>query len=219
MKPDDPDAPGQKASARGDDRLLSWRQHFPIVEHTNYLISNSLGAVPAAAAHDLQDYYETWATRGVRAWEETWWTMVADLGHRVAPLIGAKPGEVVFQPNITLAHAVVLSAFDFPPRRSRIDTDAMHFPSILYLIDEKRRDGALVTLVPCSDGVSVDTQRLIEAIDEETAFVSHRPGAGIRISPHFYTRDDELEAAIEAITEIQRTGAWRAFITGGSTVT
>jgi len=219
MRPDDPDAPGQKASAQGDDRLLSWRQHFPIVEHTNYLISNSLGAVPAAAARDLQDYYETWATRGVRAWEETWWTMVADLGDRVAPLIGAKPGEVVFQPNVTLAHAVVLSAFDFPPRRSRIVTDAMHFPSILYLIDEKRRDGALVTMVPCSDGVSVDTHRLIEAIDEETAFVSYRPGAGIRISPHFYTRDDELEAAIEAITEIQRTGAWRAFITGSSTVT
>ena len=58
--------------------------------NTNYLISNSLGAVPSAAALDLQDYYETWATRGVRAWEETWWTMVADLGDRVAPLIGAK---------------------------------------------------------------------------------------------------------------------------------
>jgi kynureninase len=172
MTPDDTGALDQKASAPRDDRLLDWRHHFPIVTHTNYLISNSLGAVPAAAALGLQDYYQTWATRGVRAWEETWWTMVADLGDRVAPLIGAKPGEVVFQPNVTLAHAVVFSSMDYPARRSRIVTDAMHFPSILYLIDEERRGGALVTVVPCSDGISMDTQRLIEAIDEETAFVS-----------------------------------------------
>ena len=36
--------------------------------------------------------------------------MVADLGDLVAPLIGARPGEVVFQPNVTLAHAVIFSA-------------------------------------------------------------------------------------------------------------
>ncbi len=172
MTPDEAGTLDQQASALGDDRLLEWRLHFPIVADTTYLISNSLGAVPAASALALQDYYQTWATRGVRAWEETWWSMVADLGDRVAPLIGAKPSEVVFQPNVTLAHAVVFSALDYPARRSRIVTDAMHFPSILYLIDEQRRNGALVAVVPCSDGVSIDTQRLIEAIDEATAFVS-----------------------------------------------
>ena len=172
MRPDDAGTLDPQASTQDDDRLLAWRHHFPIVANTNYLISNSLGAVPSAAALELQDYYETWATRGVRAWEETWWEMAADLGDRVAPFIGAKPGEVVFQPNVTLAHAVVFSALDYPARRSRIVTDAMHFPSILYLIDEQRRAGALVTVVPSSDEIGVDTQRLIEAIDEETAFVS-----------------------------------------------
>ena len=44
-------------------------------------------------------------------------------------------GEVVFQPNVTLAHAVVFSRFDFRRGRPRIVTDAMHFPSILYLIE------------------------------------------------------------------------------------
>src|SRR4051794_13180061 len=92
-----------------EDRLLSYRDQFPILEQTNYLISNSLGAVPVAAFRSLQEYYETWASRGVRAWEETWWTMVADLGDLVAPLIGARAGEVVFQPNVTLAHAVIFS--------------------------------------------------------------------------------------------------------------
>jgi len=73
--------------------------------------------------------------------------MVAELGDRVAPLIGAKRGEVVFQPNVTLAHAVVFSAMDYPAQRSRIVTDAMHFPSILYLIDEQRRGRALVRTI------------------------------------------------------------------------
>ena len=155
-----------------EDPLLTYRDRFPILAHTNYLISNSLGAVPAASSRSLQDYYQAWASRGVRAWEETWWTLVADLGDLVAPLIGAGPGEVVFQPNVTLAHAVVFSAFDFRTGRPGIVTDAMHFPSILYLIDEQRRGGALVTVVPSEDGIEVDTQRVIDAIDERTAVVN-----------------------------------------------
>ncbi len=120
----------------------------------------------------LQSYFESWATRGVRAWEEGWWTLTADLGDLVAPLIGANEGEVVFQPNVTLAHAVIYSAFDFAGTRAKIVTDAMHFPSILYLIDQERRRGAQVAVIPSEDGISVDTDRLIEAIDEQTAIVS-----------------------------------------------
>jgi kynureninase len=153
------------------DPLLTLRDRFPILEHTNYLISNSLGAVPAAVGASLQSYYETWATRGVRAWEESWWSLVSDLGDLVAPLIGARDGEVVFQPNVTTAHAVVLSACDFSPRANRIVTDAMHFPSILYLLDQETRDGAELVVVPSEDGVSVDTQRFVDAIDERTAIV------------------------------------------------
>ena len=107
-----PPADGDRADY--EDVLLAYRDQFPILEHTNYLISNSLGAVPRAAAQALGDYYETWASRGVRAWEETWWTMAADMGDLVAPLIGAGPGEVVFQPNVTLAHAVDLQRLRFP---------------------------------------------------------------------------------------------------------
>ncbi len=157
------------------DPLLEFRGEFPILGRTNYLISNSLGAVPRAASDSLKEYYETWATRGVRAWEEGWWTLAADLGDLTAPLIGARRGEVVFQPNVTMAHAIVLSALDFPDGRRRIVTDAMHFPSILYLLDQKRREGIEVVVVPTDDGIRVETQRIVEAVDERTSavFVSH----------------------------------------------
>ncbi len=55
---------------------------------------------------------------------------------------------------------------------NRIVTDAMHFPSILYLLDQEHRDGAEVVVIPSKDGVGVDTQRVVEAIDERTAIVS-----------------------------------------------
>jgi kynureninase len=155
-----------------DDPLLAYRDQFPILERTNYLISNSLGAVPAATRESLLHYYDTWATRGVRAWEESWWTLAAELGDLVSPLIGAATAEVVFQPNVTLAHAVALSAIDFPKARPKIVTDAMHFPSILYLLEGQRSLGADVCIVPTDDGVAVDTQRLIDAIDDRTRVVA-----------------------------------------------
>ncbi|HWE35870.1 MAG TPA: aminotransferase class V-fold PLP-dependent enzyme [Isosphaeraceae bacterium] len=155
-----------------DDPLLAYRGRFPIVDRTNYLISNSLGAVPHAVEESLHSYYETWATRGVRAWEESWWGLVAELGDLVAPLIGAGKGEVVFQPNVTIAHAVLFSAFDFRDGRPKVVTDAMHFPSILYLLAEQQSLGAEVVVVPTDDGITVDAGRLVDAIDETTAFVA-----------------------------------------------
>ena len=155
-----------------DDPLLAFRDRFPILATTNYLISNSLGAMPEAAREALGVYAETWATRGVRAWEEGWWTLAADLGDLVAPLIGANPGEVVFQPCVTLAHAILFSAFDFTSGRNHVVTDALHFPSVFYLLHGLRNHGAEVITVPSDDGVTIDAGRIIDAISDRTAFVN-----------------------------------------------
>jgi kynureninase len=78
--------------------------------------------------------------------------------------------------------------------------------------DPDRRGGTVA--IEIEHGYEIS--RSLKAIDILCDF---RPGAGIRLSPHFYTRDDELSAAVEAIAEIQKTGAWRAFAAGRSTVT
>lgn len=59
---------------------LRFRPEFPILAKTTYLISNSLGAMPVAAARSLAEYSETWAKRGVRAWADTWWDMSVAVG-------------------------------------------------------------------------------------------------------------------------------------------
>jgi len=157
--------------AADDADLLRWRSEFPILDKTVYLISNSLGAMPRAVHDSLQEYADTWATRGVRAWSESWWEMPVRLGDLLAPILGCGPGEVSFHQNVTLAEAIVMSCFDFrEPRRKLVYTD-MEFPSVMYLCQAQREHGAEICVVESSDGISIDLDRLLEAIDEHTLLV------------------------------------------------
>src|SRR4051812_47800781 len=96
-----------------DDDLLRFRDEFPILSTTTYLVSNSLGAMPRAVPEQLGAYAEEWATRGVRAWAQGWWDMPIRVGDEIAPLIGAGPGEVAMVPNVTIAQAQILSSLDY----------------------------------------------------------------------------------------------------------
>ena len=92
------------------------------------------------------------------------------VGNQIAALIHTPNDSVIMQPNVTLAHAQVLSCFDFT-RRGKIVTDDMHFPSILYLIDQQRAHSAQAVAVQSDDGVTINQQKLLAAIDEQTALV------------------------------------------------
>src|SRR5437762_9646111 len=100
--------------------LARWREEFPILSRTVYLINNSLGAMPRRAAADLALYADTWATRGVRAWEERWWEMPIEVGDKVARIIGAPPRSVSMHENVTTAHMVALSALRPDAARRRL---------------------------------------------------------------------------------------------------
>jgi kynureninase len=49
--------------------------------------------------------------------------------------------------------------------------------------------------------------------------VDYRPGAGIRVAPHFYTSDEELEAVVPMIDDILAQGAWTRYTDERSIVT
>lgn len=154
------------------DPLLQHRARFPILASSNYLISNSLGAMPAAARDSLASYADMWATRGVRAWSEGWWTLPGEVGDLVGRLIGAGPGEVGMHVNVTSAAMAFLSSLDWSPRRNGVLVTDMNFPSLLYLYRGHERRGLRVVEVRSDDGVGVDTGKLIDAIDETTLFVA-----------------------------------------------
>ena len=154
------------------DELLSYRSQFPILEKTLYLINHSLGAMPRKTYDRLHDYAEAWATRGIRAWAEGWWEMPLTVGDKVACIIGAAPGSVVMHQNVSVCQAIILSCFDLSQRRNKIVYEAMNFPSVMYVYDaHAEAAGANVVRVPSDDGITIDTQRMIDAIDEDTLLV------------------------------------------------
>jgi kynureninase len=154
------------------DELARWRPEFPILEHTVYMISNSLGAMPRAAARSLADYADMWATRGVRAWEERWWMLAREVGDRIGRIIGAPPDSVSMHPNVTSAEMTVLSCLLPEGRRRRIVCPAMDFPSMIYLYRAHEAMGFELALVPAEPDLTVREQRMVDAIDERTALVA-----------------------------------------------
>jgi kynureninase len=153
------------------DELLKWRDEFPILGRTTYMISNSLGAMPRGVYDSMRAYADSWAERGVRAWEEGWWGMAVEVGDKIAPLIGARRGEISLHQNVTLTQAVISSCFDFRGARNKVVMTDLEFPSIQYFYHEQRRNGARVELISSSDPVRIDLDKFLDAIDETTLLV------------------------------------------------
>jgi kynureninase len=143
--------------------LTDYRDRFPIVRDTTYLINHSLGAMPAGAEERVLEYAQTWKTRGIRAWAEGWWEMPMTVGDQVGRIIGAAPGSTVMHQNVAVAEAIVLSCFrPVDPRRNRVVYEEGNFPSVRYLYQAQH--DLEVVVVP-------DDAAIVEAIDERTLLV------------------------------------------------
>jgi kynureninase len=142
--------------------VAAYRDRFPILADTTYLINHSLAAMPAAAEDNLAEYARMWAERGIRSWGEGWWDMPLTAGDQVGRIVGARPGTTCMHQNVTVAVMVVLSCFRLEPPRNRIVYVEGEFPSVRYLLQAQH--GAEIEVVP-------DLDALLEAIDERTLLV------------------------------------------------
>lgn len=143
-----------------------------MLENTVYMISHSLGAMPRRTRERLAEYADTWSTRGIRAWEEGWWDMTITVGNLIGQIIGAGPGEVTMHPNVSIYQSIIHSCFDWRDKRNKIVTEALNFPSNLYILRQLERLGARVLTVPSEDGLTIPLDRMLAAIDEQTRLVS-----------------------------------------------
>jgi kynureninase len=124
------------------DPLAPLRAHFDLPEGLIYLDGNSLGARPRAAleraAHVVarewgRDLIQSWNTAG-------WFEMPRRLGDRLAPLIGARSGEVVVTDTTSLnlfkalAAALAMQERADPARRV-IVTERSNFPTDIYMAE------------------------------------------------------------------------------------
>ena len=78
--------------------------------------------------------------------------------------------------------------------------------------DSSRRGGTVALDVP-------HAYEIAQFLLSHDIIVDYRPNAGIRIAPHFYTSDAELERAVAAVDEALATGVWQQFGERKSVVT
>ena len=154
------------------DPLLQWRDQFPILSETTYLINNSLGAMPRAVYDSLREYADTWAARGVRAWGEGWWEMNVAVGNQIAGIIGAPPNTVSMHQNVSMAQGILLSCFDFDGPRNKVVIESGIFPSVYYVLRGMLPPHIELCMVESEDGgTTVPVEHIIDAIDERTLLV------------------------------------------------
>ncbi|MGB8909365.1 MAG: aminotransferase class V-fold PLP-dependent enzyme [Candidatus Cybelea sp.] len=145
-----------------------WRQQFPILANSTYLVSHSMGAAPLRARRMLESYWEEWAAEGPEAWER-WLPRIAEIADGIGAIIGAPAGSCFLGPNVSVLQAGIATCIDFRGERNEIVYEALQFPSLTYVWREWERYGAAVRIVPSEDGRTIPTERIIEAITERTA--------------------------------------------------
>ncbi len=159
--------------------LTRWRSEFPILATCSYLISNSLGAMPARVYDALRAYADSWAALGVRAWgtphadQPSWFDLKGAVGDKIAPLMGAPAGSVLMHENASLANSILFSALDWDvPGRDKVVCTDQDFPSDVYTLRAMLPAYYRLEVVRSHDGMTIDPDALLTAIDERTRLVS-----------------------------------------------
>jgi kynureninase len=170
--------------------LLDYRSEFPILEHTTYLASHTLGPMPRQAAERLAEFVRMWEARGIRAWAEGWWASPMRVGDQIGRIVGAPPGSTVMQQNVAIAESIALSCFrPVDPAKNRVVYERANFPSVRYLYQAQPD----LEVVVCEDDGEV-----AERIDERTLLVP--------IS-HVLYKDSEIQDVEPIVRRAHEVGA------------
>ncbi|MGV9888700.1 kynureninase [Streptomyces sp. NPDC003395] len=118
------------------DELAHVRARF-VLDDVTYLDGNSLGALPAHVPGRVEDVVRRqWGELRIRSWEESgWWTAPERIGDRIAPLVGAAPGQIVVgdSTSVNVFKALVGAVRLAGEGRDEILVDASTFPTDGYI--------------------------------------------------------------------------------------
>jgi kynureninase len=145
-----------------------YRDQFPILSNSTYLVSHSMGAAPWRAKAALETYWDEWASEGPEAWE-MWLPRIAEIADGIGAIVGAPAGSVFLAPNVSLLQAAIASCIGFGSTRNEVVYESLQFPSLTYVWKEWERYGAVPKVIPSDDGRTIPTERILESITENTA--------------------------------------------------
>jgi kynureninase len=151
------------------DELASLREEFILNDDEIYLDGNSLGPASSSASRRVHEAVnDEWAHGLVRSWNDAgWMDMPTRLGNRLAPLIGAREGEVLVADTLTILLAKLIgAALDQRKDRHVVLTDVANFHSDLYIVEAMAsRAGRKVTVK------AIERGELEDALNDDVALV------------------------------------------------
>ena len=118
------------------DPLRHLRERFHIPDGVIYLDGNSLGALPRATVARQQEVVtKEWGESLIRSWNEHQWIEAPQrIGAKIAPLIGAKPHEVIVADSTTVnIFKLITAAAPLAPDRRTILSEAGNFHTDLHV--------------------------------------------------------------------------------------
>ncbi|MDQ3074242.1 MAG: kynureninase [Pseudomonadota bacterium] len=149
------------------DPLAHCRERFILPEGVIYLDGNSLGALPRATAAAVAATVERqWGEDLIASWNKHDWIGAPQrLGNRIAPLIGARRGEVLVTDSTSInLFKLLAAALAARPGRSTILSETGNFPTDLYIAQGlSGLNGSTLRTVECD--------ALEAAINADTAVV------------------------------------------------
>lgn len=118
------------------DPFARTRELFELPEGIIYLDGNSLGALPRGVKARVNDVVSTqWGEGLIRSWNiHDWIDLPAQVGERIARLVGAAPGTVMVadSTSVNLFKALV-TALRLRPERRVILSERQNFPTDAYI--------------------------------------------------------------------------------------
>jgi kynureninase len=157
------------------DPLASFKERYVFSDpDLIYLDGNSLGRLPSAAVPILdQVIRREWGDRLIRSWNDGWWDLQLEIGARLAPLIGAGPGEVIISDSTSVnLYKLATAALRARPGRDRVVTDHTNFPTDVYVLRGVAEANGATLDVVSTEGVLDPVAALEAELDRRTALLS-----------------------------------------------
>jgi kynureninase len=148
------------------DPLAAVRDRFVLAPGEIYLDGNSLGALPRQVpAHLVEVVGRAWGVDQVRGWDAGDWMAAPErIGDKIAPIIGAGPGEVLACDSTTIVLVKLLgAALGLRPGRKVVLTTSTNFPTDLYAL------AGVARLAGGAEVRRVAPEALVDSLDESVA--------------------------------------------------
>jgi kynureninase len=201
------------------DPLKSFQEAFHFPQHEGqkaiYFCGNSLGLQPKNTEGAVQKELDYWKTHGVEGWfagETPWLSYHKQLSELAAPIVGAKPDEVILMNTLTVnLHLLMVSFYRPTKERFKIIIEGGAFPSDQYALETQvRHHGfdpsvSIVEIFPREGEHTLRTEDIIQTIENQGNTVAIVLLSGVNYyTGQFYE--------MKAITETaHRVGAYAGF--------